>query len=173
MIYITLLSIIILFFLFALIISPFVRKYFGFKICAICAASSITWLILLSIKTLKIYEIDNTIIAILMGGSVVGIMYELGRYFKKNSIKHFWIVRVLEVTIGFYIVYSITIGDAYMIGIGIIGILLIIVIVLMLRLLSRDKESKSTKTKRKKDKISKQEKLDAINKLEKSLEDCC
>lgn len=173
MIYIALLSIIILFFLFALLISPFVKKHFGFKICAICAASSITWLVLLTIRTLKIYEIDNTLISVLMGGSVVGIMFELERYFKKNSIGRFWIVRVLELTVGFYLVYSITIGDTYMIGMGIIGLFLIIIIVLMLKTLSKSKDLKLYKAKSKEENITKQEKLNAINKLEKSLEDCC
>lgn len=62
--------------LFAILV--LLRNSLPAKICALCGAVSITWIILLRLFYLG-YEIDRTFIGILMGGSVVGIMYLLER----------------------------------------------------------------------------------------------
>ena len=46
------------------------------KICPVCALISLTWLTLLIIKWLG-YEVNNELLALLMGGSAVGISYTL------------------------------------------------------------------------------------------------
>lgn len=52
------------------------RSIFNIKICALCAAVSTTWILLLALLyTGK--EIDPILIGILMGGSAVGLMYYL------------------------------------------------------------------------------------------------
>lgn len=180
MIYLALLSIIVLFFLTALIINPVLKKAFGFKLCAICSACSLTWITLLLFRQFKVIEIDNTLIGVLMGGSVVGIMFELQEYFKKNNIKRFWIIRLLEIISGFYLAYSVAIWDLDMILIGPFAITIVLIITIMLIRSKREAKSGKRKAKGKAEKvssnnvsISEEERLDAIKKLEKSLEDCC
>jgi len=174
MIYLALASIIILFFLIALIINPLFKRTFGSKVCAICSACSLTWITLLVLRQLEVAEIDNSLIGVLMGGSVVGIMFELREYFKENKIKKFWIIRLLEITVGFYLAYAIAIWDSNMILMGLLGVVISFVVVIMLK---KSKIPKSTKreagSEKRTAKISDKEKQDAIKKLEESLEDCC
>jgi|SRR3989344_3123941 len=70
-------SITILFF--ALLI---VKKFIGEKLkknfCAICGAVSLTWLALLALYWLGIFQ-NKIIIALLLGGSIVGIFYLVER----------------------------------------------------------------------------------------------
>ena len=51
-----------------------VREWSGFKVCALCAAVSTTWLILLAWWGLG-GGVDPLLIGILMGGSAVGVLY--------------------------------------------------------------------------------------------------
>ena len=53
-----------------------VNKFFPFKVCPICAGVSGTWLWMLAASLLG-YRIDLVIVAMLLGGSVVGIAYQL------------------------------------------------------------------------------------------------
>lgn len=67
-------TIIVLTTLFILFIA--LRSIFKMHICALCAAVSTTWILLLALLyTGK--EIDPILIGILMGGSAVGLMYYL------------------------------------------------------------------------------------------------
>lgn len=52
------------------------RKLSIVKLCAICSAVSLTWLVLLSIYLTR-GDTDPLILGILMGGSAVGVMYYL------------------------------------------------------------------------------------------------
>lgn len=52
------------------------RNIFGLKLCAICAAISTTWIGLLALWFWGI-EVDLLAVAMLMGGSAVGLMYLL------------------------------------------------------------------------------------------------
>lgn len=58
----------------------FLRAYTSFRICALCAATALTWMTLLVIDVAFI-SVDPVIIGILMGGSVVGLMYFLEEKF--------------------------------------------------------------------------------------------
>jgi len=60
--------------LFALLIA--FRSVFSLKVCALCGAVSVTWLTLLILFYLD-YVIDPVLVALLIGGSVVGSMYLL------------------------------------------------------------------------------------------------
>ena len=60
--------------LFAVLI--LLRKFFSVRICALCGAVSVSWIILL-ISFYWGYRVDPIIVGILMGGSIVGIMYFL------------------------------------------------------------------------------------------------
>jgi hypothetical protein len=67
-------ALIILAVLFILFIA--LRSIFKIKICALCAAVSTTWILLLTFLYIG-KEVDPLIIGILMGGSAVGLMYYL------------------------------------------------------------------------------------------------
>lgn len=93
----TLISITLLYFLFA-----FTKKYL--KVCAICAAVSLTWFWLLVSFFLGLHT-DKLLVTVLMGGSVVGIMYKLEGKFKKKDWSNFWLVRLVVILGGFSSVY--------------------------------------------------------------------
>lgn len=67
-------TLIVLTILFILFIA--LRSIFKMQICALCAAVSTTWILLLALLYMG-KEIDQTLIGILMGGSAVGLMYYL------------------------------------------------------------------------------------------------
>lgn len=52
------------------------RSFASLKLCALCGAVSLTWIILLVLFYLRT-AIDPVLIGVLMGGSVVGLMYLL------------------------------------------------------------------------------------------------
>ncbi|PIQ92191.1 MAG: hypothetical protein COV70_01205 [Parcubacteria group bacterium CG11_big_fil_rev_8_21_14_0_20_39_22] len=53
------------------------RSSFSLKLCALCGAVSTVWIALLTFLYLEKLTIDPVLIGILMGGSVVGLMYLL------------------------------------------------------------------------------------------------
>lgn len=75
-----------------------------FKICPICTGVSGTWLWLLIAKFLG-YEIDMIIPAMLMGGSVVGIAYQIEKRLPPNRSPFLW--KTLFIPAGFVAVYSV------------------------------------------------------------------
>ena len=103
MIYYVLFFILALFLFFALIITPFIKNRFNKKLCAICAAVSLTWIGLLIAKYLG-YSIDALILAILMGESVTGIMYLFEGYAEKKNRK-FLPLKALIILLGTLLVY--------------------------------------------------------------------
>ena len=52
------------------------NRFFPRRICAICAGVSATWLWIIGLRILG-YNIDMLVPAVLMGGSVVGLAYQL------------------------------------------------------------------------------------------------
>ena len=90
-------------FLIFLFLKSYIVKLTG-RFCSICASVSLTWSILLLLKILN-YQIDSLIVGILMGGSVVGIMYKLEDYAKKHN-KKLLLFRIIILIIGFLVVYS-------------------------------------------------------------------
>ena len=61
-----------------------VNKILKFKVCAICAGVSLTWIWFLGASFLG-FETDTVLIALLMGGSVVGLSYAAAEHIKKIS----------------------------------------------------------------------------------------
>ncbi|MEK6952113.1 MAG: hypothetical protein AABX29_03790 [Nanoarchaeota archaeon] len=102
MIGLVLFLILVLFFIF-IFLKPYIVKLTG-RFCSICASVSSTWIILLILKILN-YNIDPLVVGILMGGSVVGIMYKFEDYAKKHN-KKLLLFRIVILIIGFLIVYS-------------------------------------------------------------------
>jgi len=76
------------------------RKITGFNICPFCAGVAGTWTWMLLAYYLG-YAADRTILAMLMGGSVVGISYTLEKYGGSSLI-----ARTIFIAAGFEAVYS-------------------------------------------------------------------
>ncbi|MDP2624970.1 MAG: hypothetical protein Q8P27_02170 [Candidatus Peregrinibacteria bacterium] len=103
--FLPLITIPVLYFLVALT-KPYVQPKLPFKLCAICVAVSVTWLFLLVLWFLD-FSVDSTVIAILMGMSVTGIMYRAEDFYKRHKIKNFWFVRLVIMLSGFTLIYEI------------------------------------------------------------------
>ena len=81
-----------------------VNKLFPFKVCPICAGVSGTWLWMLAASLLG-YQIDLAIVAMLMGGSVVGIAYQLEKRLSAGRSPLLW--KTLFIPLGFIAVYGV------------------------------------------------------------------
>ncbi len=67
------------------------------NICPICVLVGGTWIVLLTLRFLG-YDVNETFIALLMGGSVVGISYTLGkRMLRQRSV----VWKLLSIPLGF------------------------------------------------------------------------
>ena len=80
-----------------------VNRILPFKICPICAGVSGTWGWMLGAKFLG-YEIDMIVLAMLMGGSVVGIAYRLEKRLPAGRSPLLW--KTFFISFGFVAVYS-------------------------------------------------------------------
>lgn len=92
-----------LYFLIAMIKEQ-LQKIFPIKICAICLAVTLCWLVLLPLFFLG--KIDGTAPAILMGMSLTGIMYKLEAAFNQHKLQNFWFTRIFLVVAGYYLIHS-------------------------------------------------------------------
>lgn len=155
--------IVFLYFLFAFL-GPTITRMTGKKICAICAAVSLTWLSLL-VLWLAGLKIEPIIIAILMGQSIVGIMYKSEEYFKKRELSKFWLVRILMITLGTLLVYFL-LKQLWTLFTTIVGLSLFLALILG-RLIFQSKQKPVGRKRRGKNYQK------AISELEKMMEDCC
>lgn len=101
--YVPLISIPFIYILVALI-KPYLQPKLPFKLCAICIAVSLTWLMLIGLALLH-FSVSLLEVGILMGMSVTGIMYESEAYFERQKLQHFWFVRLVIIIGGLYSVY--------------------------------------------------------------------
>ncbi len=99
-------SIALLYVVFTVFKKP-IERIIPLKICAICSAVSVTWGVLLLGYLFELFPVDPILIGVLMGGSVVGIMYKLEDNYKKRKLRNFWIIRICVITLGFLAVYYI------------------------------------------------------------------
>jgi len=85
----------------------FFSRFLPFKICPVCAGSFGTWLWMLIVRSLG-YSVDPIILAILMGGSIVGIAYQIEKLpgFSRSSAAKLRFWKMLFVPLGFIAVYS-------------------------------------------------------------------
>ena len=67
------------------------------KTCPICVLVSSTWLILLALRFAG-YDVSESLIALLMGGSVVGLSYMLVKHLPHGRVK-LW--KLLAIPVGF------------------------------------------------------------------------
>lgn len=95
----------ILFILIITFVVWFIDRVLHWRICPICAGVSLTWLGMLGVRELG-YYVDQSILAMLIGGSVVGIAYQLE---KKLPVKHFGLLwKTLFISGGFIAGYGLT-----------------------------------------------------------------
>ena len=99
-----------------------VDKILPFKVCPICAGVAGTWLWML-VSSFLGYEIDRVIVAMLLGGSVVGIAYQLEKRLPAGKSALLW--KALFIPVGFVVAYSLVVSQWSMmaVSLGIAGTL--------------------------------------------------
>jgi len=81
-----------------------IRKIWpSFKVCPICAGVFGTWLWILAANDFG-YPADLTVVGLLMGGSVVGIAYQLEKRVRPNKVL---VWKILFISAGFSLAYNI------------------------------------------------------------------
>ncbi|KKU48566.1 hypothetical protein A3H10_03555 [Candidatus Uhrbacteria bacterium RIFCSPLOWO2_12_FULL_46_10] len=76
----------------------FLNRFFPWRVCAICAGVSGTWLWMIGARILS-YNIDLLVPAVLMGGSVVGLAYQLETKLPRHRSPLLW--KTLFIPAGF------------------------------------------------------------------------
>ncbi len=100
-----------LFIIFALL-KKYLENFLNIKVCALCAAVSTTWIVALLLKNLMLITINNTILSIMIGQSIVGIMYSYENYVKesRSSKSLMWLKKLLiiiaGIVLGYYLIES-------------------------------------------------------------------
>ena len=82
------------------------NKILPFTICPICAGVFLTWVWLIGAHIAG-YQIDLIIPALLMGGSVVGVVYQLEKKFRDLPVGRVLLWKVLFIPTGFVVAYGI------------------------------------------------------------------
>ena len=85
------------------------NKILPFRVCPICAGVFLTWSWLLGAHFLS-YQINLTIPALLMGGSIVGIAYQLEKKAGNVSAGKLLLWKVLFIPAGFIAAYGVLEG---------------------------------------------------------------
>lgn len=76
------------------------------KICPVCVLVATTWLVMFVFKLLG-YAVNDELLAMLMGGSVVGISYTLGTRLRpvfRKSMTMYW--KLVSIPLGFVVMYT-------------------------------------------------------------------
>lgn len=151
----------------AVIVLYFIFAFLPIKICAICGAVSLIWLGLLIGLFLGWH--DNVLwIATMMGGSIVGLMYKLEKYFLKKQLSNFWLIRILIIVLGFLSVYLLLVQIWSLFGLVLaLSIILIFLSLFFVRKKKAGKEKPFDKGR--KDKALKRR----LDNLVQQLENCC
>ncbi|OGG78512.1 hypothetical protein A3A36_00430 [Candidatus Kaiserbacteria bacterium RIFCSPLOWO2_01_FULL_52_12b] len=84
----------------------FVNRILPFTVCPICAGVFLTWVGLVGAHFLG-YQINLIIPALLMGGSVVGIAYQLEKKFRDLPVGKILLWKILFIPGGLVAAYSI------------------------------------------------------------------
>lgn len=87
----------------------FVNRFLPFTVCPICAGSFLTWVGLLGAYRMG-YAVDLTIPAVLMGGSVVGIAYQIEKKFWRPTDAPL-LFKVFFMPGGFLAAYAVLAGE--------------------------------------------------------------
>lgn len=143
-----------------LLITPIIwliNKKLKFKICPICAGVSLTWLWLLTgIKLNLLNSADyQLLVAILMGGTVVGLMFKLEQFIK---LKFVLIWKTLFVVLGFMVVHSLISSDWV---VFLVSAILIVIVTFIFKVSKLSLENK------------KLDDISSTKKLEEKMKNCC
>lgn len=143
-----------------LLITPviwLVSKKLKFKICPICAGVALTWFwLLVGIKLNLLSSADYQLpTAILMGGTVVGLMFKLEQFIK---IKFVLIWKTLFVALGFMVVHSLMFANWM---IFLVSAILVVLLTFILKV------SKTTLENQKLHEVS------SSKELEEKMKNCC
>lgn len=145
-----------------------VGKVLPFRVCPICAGVSGTWLWMLVASLLE-YQIDLVIVAMLLGGSVVGIAYQLEKRLvsapsesRGASASRLLLWKALFIPAGFVSAYSLVVSQWVVLAgsAGFAGILALVFL----------------KDSGKQHSINKTESLEeglSVEELKKKMENCC
>jgi len=92
-----------------------VQKFLPFAICPICVGVFLTWTGLIGLRFAG-YGIDPIVPAVLMGGSVVGIAYQLEKRFSAVSPEARMLWKILFMPAGFVAMYAV-LEELWIVGI--------------------------------------------------------
>jgi len=143
-----------------------IEKKLKIKICAVCTAVSLTWMTLLILKFANII-IDNLLMGILMGGSVVGIIYTFEKKIKEARKEKLLWLKIIIMILGTSFVYLL-LSEIYTL---VFWMILMISIFLLIYILASLNEKNNGSEKYGKENYSKYS--EEIKKIEEKLEHCC
>lgn len=115
-----------------------INKVSPFAVCPICVGVSGTWLWMLAGRFLG-YPADNAVLALLMGGSVVGIAYQLENYIPKRKAL-LW--KSFFIPAGFFVTYNVILS---LWAVSFIGLVILFIGVLMFFVVFGEGETKKTR----------------------------
>ena len=93
-----------------------VRSFTRYEICALCAGISLAWLMLLGMHWSGTRLIDPVVLAVLMGGSAVGLMY----YLAARAPARYSLFKLPFLVSALLAVYGVVRGAAAVEGTGIV-----------------------------------------------------
>lgn len=129
-----------------------VKKFLSIKVCPVCAGVSGTWLWMLAARFFG-YQVDPVALAMLLGGSVVGIAYQVEKRLPHGRSPFIW--KLIFIPVGFAAAYGLVLPywEIFVAS----SFLLIMFTVIFLR----PSNHQSTAAKR------------AVEELEDRMKDCC
>ncbi|MEK7553742.1 MAG: hypothetical protein AAB517_00050 [Patescibacteria group bacterium] len=131
-----------------------VNRVMSFNVCPICTGVFLTWVWLIIAHTIG-YQVNLIIPALLMGGTVVGIMYKIEKKFSGLSANKMLLWKILFVPAGFVAAYAL-LEQSEIVFIIAIAFLFLVSFILL--------HSKSSTT---------GSRPETVGDIEKKMEDCC
>ncbi len=98
------------------------RKVLPFPVCPICVGVAGTWLWMLAGR-LAGFAFDAPMLAILLGGSVAGIAYQLEKHLPQGRSPLLW--KTLFLPIGFVAAYGLAVAHWRLLAMAIVALLLL------------------------------------------------
>ena len=126
-------------------------KFLPFPVCPICVGVTGTWIWMLAAR-LAGFAFDASMLAILLGGSVVGVAYQLEKHLPQGRSPLLW--KTLFLPIGFVAAYGLTVPHWSLLAMAVAALLLLTGVFFVPR---RHAEKNSA----------------AVEKLERDMKKCC
>ncbi len=143
------------------------RRFTPLKVCPICAGVSLTWAWMLTATLTGQLPITNyqLPIAILMGGSVAGIAYQLEKKLPAEKSPLLW--KTLFIPVGFTAVWGVLTQTWRLAVLGILAA------ALLAFLFTRHRQSYEIRSRKNSYEIGSRKDSSRVEELEKKMEDCC